>query len=173
MKSGVQTPLVKAAGVGALWGRSQTDKRELWAVWLRLERGEVLVVDGELTAGLNSEDRLETIRSGQSWQQSYSLRAINRSHGETVVLLTIERADVLLDLDVVNILSLPTKHQTLNKWSWVTFSLKINLPEHCSSLHILYLNMKLCWQLPWVSLEKKIKFQLFCSGCCWSCKSVK
>ena len=48
------------------------------------------------------------MRSGQGWQQSYSLRAINRSHGEAVVLLTIERADVLLDLDVVDVLSFPT-----------------------------------------------------------------
>ena len=38
---------------------------------------------------------------------SYTLRPINRSDGEGVVLLAIQSTDVLLDLDVVNILSFP------------------------------------------------------------------
>lgn len=39
---------------------------------------------------------------------SYTLRPINRGEGEGVVLLTVQSADVLLDLDVVDVLSFPT-----------------------------------------------------------------
>ena len=39
---------------------------------------------------------------------SYTLRAINRGEGEGIVLLTVQSADVLLDLDVVDVLSFPT-----------------------------------------------------------------
>ena len=38
---------------------------------------------------------------------SYTLRPINRSEAEGVVLLAIQSTDLLLDLDVVNILSFP------------------------------------------------------------------
>ena len=90
------------------------------------------------------------VRSGLAGK-THGLWAVNRSDGDGVVLLAVQGADLLLELDVVDVLSFPRQESDIKQMKLrhrVTFSLKINLPEHCSSLYILYLNMKLSWQLP-------------------------
>ena len=46
------------------------------------------------------------VRSGLAGK-THGLRAVNRSEGDGVVLLAVQSADVLLQLDVVNVLSFP------------------------------------------------------------------